>query len=713
VTPSTNGRATEPTFFAAADLANAGYPVFPVGPSKAPSVEGGFYAATTDVSQVAEWITEGRDNHDVAVATGIASGVVVIDADTAEAYAKMAARYGPPHARTRRGGHWYFGHPKNGKVASRPLDGGLDCKGDGGYVVAPPSRGRTWTDGIPDIKALPPLPPEFWSAKASSTNGGRTMAAPRKDAATEVIAQSVAKVLPGKRHEHLKHLCGVLLSRDVSGGDAEDILIAAWAKVGGDLAERAPKEVPNTIRTTLAALAEGRATGVPRLEEITPGLYEELEEVFGWRIRVTFGGKERRGKGQEDDGQESSGDPLPWPELPEEALYGLPGDVVRAIESHSEADPAALLANTLCAFGNVLGRGAFARVGADEHHPKLFIGLVGKTAKGRKGVSWGPVRDLARAVDPGWAENRVVSGLSSGEGLIYAVRDEVRGMKKDEEVVLDPGEKDKRLLVLEGELSNVLKVMGRDGNTLSPIIRQAWDGDRLRTLTKNNPTKSTGAHVSIIGHITKAELLRHLNETEAANGFANRFLWLMVRRSKELPFGGQWDVATAARLVQRLDSAVRFGRRPRVIRWGRSAGDVWGEVYGPLSEGKPGLLGAVVGRAEAQALRLAVLHAVMDESETIEYEHLAAALGLWEYAEESARYIFGDATGDPVADDLLEALRAAGEDGLTRTEIRDLFGRHKSSERINQALGELRKLGRVEKAVEQTGGRPTERWFSK
>jgi hypothetical protein len=111
--------------------------------------------------------------------------------------------------------------------------------------------------------------------------------------------------------------------------------------------------------------------------------------------------------------------------------------------------------------------------------------------------------------------------------------------------------------------------MGREGNTLSPIIRQAWDGDRLRTLTKNNPTRATGAHVSIIGHITKSELLRHLNETEAANGFANRFLWLMVRRSKELPFGGEWDAVDTSPLVRRLDCAVRFARKPRVIRWGK------------------------------------------------------------------------------------------------------------------------------------------------
>ncbi len=438
------------------------------------------------------------------------------------------------------------------------------------------------------------------------------------------------------------------------------------------------------------------------MEEITPGLYAELEDVFGWRAEITIGGK-----------KPGAAEPrrVPWPKLDPAALYGLPGDVVRAVEPHCEADPVAVLANVLTAFGNVAGRGAFARVGPDEHHLKLFIGLVGETAKGRKGTSWGPVRALLSAVDPDWAGERVMGGLSSGEGLIHAVRDEVRGIRKDEEVVLDPGESDKRLQVLEGELAGVLKVMAREGNTLSPIVRHAWDGDRLRTMTKNSPTKSTGAHVSLIGHVTKAELLRHLGETEAANGFANRFLWLIVRRSKELPFGGKWE--TPSDLARRLEDAVVFARVPRVIAWGASAKGQWEHVYGPLSEGKPGLFGAVTGRAEAQTLRLAALYAAMDQSAVIEREHLEAALALWDYAEESARYIFGDATGDPVADAILEALRNAGAGGLTRTEIRDLFKRHQSADRIDGALGELLGLGRVRHEREQTGGRPTERWIAR
>ena len=320
--------------------------------------------------------------------------------------------------------------------------------------------------------------------------------------------------------------------------------------------------------------------------------------------------------------------------LAEEAYYELPGEIVQAMEPHTEADPVALLANLHCGCGNVIGRGAYFRVGAGLHHLKLDVGLVGETAKGRKGTSWDQPREFLHTVAPYWAAERILNGLSSGEGLIYAVRDRVMGRnKRGEEIVEDEGVSDKRLLVMEGELASTLKVMSRDGNTLSPIIRQAWDDGRLQVMTRNNPMKATDAHVSIIGHITKDELLRHLNQTETANGFANRFIWLLVRRSKIPPYGGKWHKVGTYPLVMRLTRAVKLGQSVGEITWGESAKGIWGEVYGPLSEGEPGLFGAVTGRAEAQVVRLASIYAVMDESETIEKGHLMAALALWDYAE--------------------------------------------------------------------------------
>ena len=55
----------------------------------------------------------------------------------------------------------------------------------------------------------------------------------------------------------------------------------------------------------------------------------------------------------------------PWPEVDDAAYYGLPGDIVRTIEPHSEADPVALLAQILASAGNAVGRCPFYQVEGD------------------------------------------------------------------------------------------------------------------------------------------------------------------------------------------------------------------------------------------------------------------------------------------------------------------------------------------------------------
>src|SRR3712207_4608609 len=113
-------------------------------------------------------------------------------------------------------------------------------------------------------------------------------------------------------------------------------------------------------------------------------------------------------------------------------------------------------------------------------------------------------------------------------------------------------------------------------------------------------------------------------------------------------------------------------------------------------------------------MRLAALYAVMSRSCWIEEDHLEAALALWQYAEDSARYIFGDATGDPIADTIHAALKGAGKDGMSRTDISNLFKRHVSADRIGQSLAFLLKIGRAErKQNKDTGGRPSEWWFAR
>jgi hypothetical protein len=432
-------------------------------------------------------------------------------------------------------------------------------------------------------------------------------------------------------------------------------------------------------------------------------------------------------------------EPRPWPEpLAEEAFHGLAGRIVRAIEPASEADPAALLVQLLIAFGNVIDRVAHATAEADDHYGNEFVVLVGQTSKARKGSSWGRIRRFLARVDSEWAGHCISGGLSSGEGLTWAVRDPIisrqavkeKGRVVDyEEVETDPGVSDKRLLVVEPEFATVLRMNERQGNTLSARIRMAWDTGDIRTLVRHDPVRATGAHISILGHITAAELTRYLTTTEAASGFGNRHLWVCSQRSKCLPEGGQVDEAALAELAEEMKKAVEFarGQRPRPagvlplhpeppavlhLRRDADARAVWAAVYPELSEGRPGLAGALLARAEAHVLRLSMLYALLDKSSVIRAEHLLAALAVWQYAEQSVYCIFGDSLGDPLADDLLRLLRVSPE-GLTRTDMQQYLGRHQSSDRIGRALGLLLEHRLVRREQQpSTGGRPAERWFA-
>ena len=403
-----------------------------------------------------------------------------------------------------------------------------------------------------------------------------------------------------------------------------------------------------------------------------------------------------------------------WPApLAPEAFHGVAGDFVKLIEPTTESDPAAILLQFLVMFGAVVGRGPHYWVEATRHGTNLFAVMVGKSSKARKGTSKDRVVSIIQQL-PGWMG--YVQGLSSGEGLKYHVRDPREEVKVDKNgnrtvEVVDIGVEDKRLLVIESEFAQPLKAVERAGNTLSPTVREAWDSGNLRTLTKNDPVTATGAHICILGHIVADELRRELAATDLANGFANRFLFVAVKRSKLLPFGGDdLDQRQVDDLVRRLTARLNVARSRDRITMTEGAKTIWAAVYPDLSEGHDGLHGSVTARAEAQCIRIALIYALLDAATQIDSPHLEAALAVWRYCDDTAKHIFGASLGDRTADEILRRLEIAGNDGLTRTEIRDLFGRHRSAEQIGAALELLKRKGKATCATVTTRGRPSEVW---
>jgi len=143
------------------------------------------------------------------------------------------------------------------------------------------------------------------------------------------------------------------------------------------------------------------------------------------------------------------------------------------------------------------------------------------------------------------------------------------------------------------------------------------------------------------------------------------------------------------------------------------AAEAWEKNYAVLSGDRPGLLGAILGRAEAQVIRIALIYALLDNKTQIDLPHLRAALAVWAFCEDSATQIWGDMIGDDVADTILAALKTAGSAGLRRTEMSNLFSRHVPSARITTVLEALQRAGKAEQVPGPTVGHGEQRWHYK
>lgn len=409
-------------------------------------------------------------------------------------------------------------------------------------------------------------------------------------------------------------------------------------------------------------------------------------------------------------GLNSSSEPekkLPWPQpLNEAAFHGVLGRLVKLVEPETEADPSAVLIGSLVAFGSIIGRGAYLEIGPMRHHLNLFNATVGHTAKARKGVASAEVRRFFAGIDLDWEKKCKKPSCSTGEGIIHHIRDRV--VKLDDsgqEKTVDVGVDDKRLFIDGDELAATLQTMSRSGNTLSSILRLAYDGQDLSTLTKNNSEKASSPHIAISANITEIELKRLLTEVDLNNGLANRFLFTAARRARELPLGGNVMVLELDKLKSELANSVVFARTVGQITFDSQTQDAWIHIYHELTSEIPGLVGVLAARTEPHTLRVAAIYAAADRSNKIKIPHLRAACAVVDYTTETLFYLFGNSTGDSLAEKIIEVLNTKLA-GMSRTDIFIFFGKNIPSEQIGVSLEMLEKSGRIRSQTVETDGRP-------
>lgn len=382
------------------------------------------------------------------------------------------------------------------------------------------------------------------------------------------------------------------------------------------------------------------------------------------------------------------------PKLDEAALHGLAGDYVRDVASTTEAHPAGVLATVLVGVGVMVGHRPYV-VSGERHHANTNGLIVGNTGKARKGTAIGVGRRLLLAAEEGF-EDRIRNGFGSGEALVGTLAE-------------GP---DHRLLIEEHEMSRILKTSARQGSVLSEIVRDAFDGRTLRHNTlKSGALVARGAHVGIVGSITRDELLVTLADVDVANGFINRFMIVAVGRQAIRPRVRPLEDRLVAHYAQRLNVAVREARQRDEVPFSTAGGEAFDLAYEQVTTDDPdGPLGSVIARADAHLARLTLIYALLDRAPAIEPEHVRAALAFWNYCRASAAVLWPE---DPLVDRLARSILAAGPEGLTRTEIRAVVGSNNVRRQVIEAA--LERIAARELAVRtfrSTGGRRAEVWVA-
>src|SRR5260221_3737358 len=411
-----------------------------------------------------------------------------------------------------------------------------------------------------------------------------------------------------------------------------------------------------------------------------------------------------------------------------EAFYGIAGEVTKIICEGTELMPEAVLSQFLCIVGNMMGRGLHKNQ-EGRHSTVINLAVVGSTANGAKGGSLRAVKLLIHNIDSTYSIDKLRGGHNSPEALLAEICDEATGLGKDGPIIVEAEVPDKRLVVVEEELTRLFAVNGRNGSGMSEMLRLFYDAPRMVAApSRRSKLKSTCPHVSVLGHVTPERLKHSMPTVEVFNGLANRFMYIASQRTASIPEPADvdWSREDLNLKVQYLQKVVReFHPNEESITnpefpfiFTASGKAKWYELYHQYSAqaaSKSGMAGAMVARAKATVLRLAMIYAGLDLTQEIQKEHFEAAAALWEYSLASVKWAFCEDNGNPNADKILAALRRAGKKGMTRTEISEVvFNRRESSHNTTEALSVLKggKKADWRPMPNPTGkGRKLETWF--
>jgi hypothetical protein len=403
----------------------------------------------------------------------------------------------------------------------------------------------------------------------------------------------------------------------------------------------------------------------------------------------------------------------PWlGDLADDAYYGIAGEFVKAIMPYTEADPAGILLDLITTISVYISKKAYIQNGAEKIYVNIFNLVTGDTGA-RKGTGWKIVKELFNRLDENFVNDHIKSGFSSGEGIIARISDKLYNPDtKEYEDNLD-----QRLLIREDEFSSILKVAGREGNILSQIIMQGFDSSPLEINVKDKKRslRSSHPHIGLIADITPQELKNLTKNLYFYNGFLNRFLFTCVRRYKVDPCIPPVPDSIYNNTVLKLKDVINWLAELKIVRFeiADSIKDLWSNIYHTIPEEiKDPILAGLTSRAEPYILKLCVIYALLDKTEKIRYEHLKAALAIWERNVNSIKYLFNlDSQSKEYNYIKAKIINALALGPLTQTEIsRSIFKGNVSSKKIKYVLEKLSESGKIKCIKQSTKGRSKLLW---
>jgi len=404
--------------------------------------------------------------------------------------------------------------------------------------------------------------------------------------------------------------------------------------------------------------------------------------------------------------------------LTSKSLHGLLGDFVDLAYPTTVACREMILYEMLPMIGVLLGANYYLPYGSDKHFPSLFSLAIGRTTDG-KGQAMHHCQQAIELIDPGWFKENMHSNPASGEGLVR--------MLAGRNLIIN-GRKN-RVAIVNSEMSTSFNAQARKDSTLSGHLRAAYDGDRIENF-RSDSKKSFAAEnyiLGLCGLITPKELQQVMPTIDWTNGAANRFLWSIGFKDKELgrsskaPYFQEW----ALRVRKLVDLNTKLDA-PIAIDYAESGRQVWDDWHYSLPAHQDDILSESQARAAANCARVANLYAQLDERRLdgwpvqLEACHVEAAIEIVDRSRQSVEWYLAQQTVpdsakasyediQKIKTAMVSKVRETGEAVLTGTEVYNLFSNRSASQRDEICLQAGFKIGARKP---EHGGKPAVIWTS-